>query len=159
MKKYFLTTIIFLMLPKIFFALYEEELLFIEIPTVSIATIKEMDIKETPAIVSVITEEEIRNSGARDLIDVLRLVPGFDVGVDMMNVVGIGFRGNWAQEGKVSLLLDDQEFSDILWANLAFGNHFPVDQIKKNRNNPWSWVCVIRRLCRIGCNKYYHKKC
>ena len=31
--------------------------------------------RESPGIVSLITDEEIKNSGARDLIDVLRLVP------------------------------------------------------------------------------------
>ena len=35
--------------------------------------------RETPGILSIITAEEIQNSGARDLTDVLRLVPGFDV--------------------------------------------------------------------------------
>ncbi|OGS20668.1 MAG: hypothetical protein A3J83_05075, partial [Elusimicrobia bacterium RIFOXYA2_FULL_40_6] len=105
-----------------------EELLFADI---TVASIKPMDIRETPGIVTVITEDEIRNSGARDLIDILRLVPGFEFGVDVFGVVGLGFRGNWAQEGKISLLWDGQEFADLLWSNLALGNHFPIDQIKQ----------------------------
>ena len=39
--------------------------------------------RETPGIVSIITEQEIKLSGARDLIDLLRLVPGFDFGYDV----------------------------------------------------------------------------
>src|SRR5437762_3210103 len=39
--------------------------------------------RESPGIVSLITQEEIRNSGARDLMDVLRLVPGIDFGMDV----------------------------------------------------------------------------
>ena len=33
--------------------------------------------RESPGIISVVTAEEIQNSGARDLIDVLRLVPRY----------------------------------------------------------------------------------
>lgn len=87
--------------------------------------------RESPGIVSLITEEEIRNSGARDLIDVLRLVPGIDFGVDVEGVVGIGTRGLWAHEGKVLLLIDGQEMNEPLFGIIAFGNHYPVDQIKK----------------------------
>jgi outer membrane cobalamin receptor len=87
--------------------------------------------RESPGIVTLITDEEIRNSGARDLIDVLRLVPGIDFGVDVEGVVGIGTRGLWAHEGKMLLLLDGQEMNDLLFATNQFGNHFAIDQIKK----------------------------
>lgn len=87
--------------------------------------------RESPGIVTLITDEEIRNSGARDLIDVLRLVPGIDFGMDVEGVVGIGTRGLWAHEGKILLLVDGQEMNDLLFATNQFGNHFPVDQIKK----------------------------
>lgn len=87
--------------------------------------------RESPGIVTLITQEEICNSGARDLIDVLRLVPGIDFGVDVEGVVGIGTRGLWAHEGKMLLLVDGQEMNDLLFATNQFGNHFAVDQIKK----------------------------
>lgn len=87
--------------------------------------------RESPGIVTLITDEEIRNSGARDLIDVLRLVPGIDFGVDVEGVVGIGTRGLWAHEGKMLLMIDGQEMNDLLFGITPFGNHFPVDQIKK----------------------------
>ncbi len=87
--------------------------------------------RESPGIVTLITQEEIRNSGARDLIDVLRLVPGIDFGMDVEGVVGIGTRGLWAHEGKMLVLLDGQEMNELLFGTNQFGNHFPVDQIKK----------------------------
>lgn len=87
--------------------------------------------RESPGIVTLITDEEIRNSGARDLIDVLRLVPGIDFAVDVEGTVGIGTRGLWAQEGKILLLIDGQEMNEPLFGINSFGNHFPVDQIKK----------------------------
>ncbi len=98
---------------------------------ISVASKKPLSTRESPNIVSLITEEEIRNSGARDLIDVLRLVPGMDFGVDVEGVVGLGMRGNWVHEGKVLLLLDGQEMNEIMFATTQFGNHFSVEQIKK----------------------------
>src|SRR5690242_2740067 len=45
--------------------------------------------RETPGILSVITSEEIQNSGAREFADILRLVPGFDIAQDIQFVQGI----------------------------------------------------------------------
>jgi outer membrane receptor for ferrienterochelin and colicin len=87
--------------------------------------------RETPGIVSIITEEEVRYSGARDLIDVLRLVPGFDFGYDVQGVIGVGLRGNWVHEGKILLLIDGQQMNELSYYNMPFGNHIPVDQIKR----------------------------
>jgi outer membrane cobalamin receptor len=98
---------------------------------ISVASKKPLNTRESPSILSLVTEEEIKASGARDLIDVLRLVPGIDFGVDVQGVVGIGMRGNWAHEGKVLLLLDGQEMNENMYATTQFGNHFPIDQIKK----------------------------
>lgn len=98
---------------------------------ISVASKKPLSARESPSIISIVTEEEIRNSGARDLIDVLRLVPGIDFGLDVEGVVGIGVRGNWAHEGKVLLLFDGQEMNEVMFATTQFGNHYPVDQIKR----------------------------
>ena len=50
-------------------------------------------LKDSPAVVTVISGEDIRTSGARDLIDILYMVPGYFVGQDVQNIVGAGFRG------------------------------------------------------------------
>ncbi len=98
---------------------------------ISVASKKPLNVRESPSIISLVTAEEIKASGARDLMDVLRLVPGMDFGVDVEGVVGLGMRGNWAHEGKILLLLDGQEMNEILFATTQFGNHFAIDQIKK----------------------------
>lgn len=98
---------------------------------IAVASKKPLSARESPSIVTLITEDEIKKSGARDLIDVLNLVPGIDFGMDVEGVVGIGTRGNWAHEGKILLLLDGQEMNESLFATTQFGNHFSVDQIKK----------------------------
>ena len=51
-----------------------------DIETVSIATGRPQSIQTAPSVASVITAEDIRNTGARDLVDILRLVPGFYIG-------------------------------------------------------------------------------
>jgi outer membrane cobalamin receptor len=97
----------------------------------TVSSSKAMTTRETPGIISLITAEEIENSGARDLIDVLRLVPGFDVAQDIGFVVGIGLRGSWSHEGKVLVMLDGQPFNDLLYQNVPLGNHFSVDAIQR----------------------------
>ncbi len=105
-----------------------DELLNIDVTMVSVKpTIQ----SEAPAVVSIITRDDIALSGARDLIDVLRMVPGFDFGVDIWNVVGVGFRGLWGHEGKILLTVDGLGFNEYMYGNVPYGNHFPVDLIEK----------------------------
>ncbi|MBC7922639.1 MAG: TonB-dependent receptor plug domain-containing protein [Ferruginibacter sp.] len=98
---------------------------------IGVASQKPQSTRKTPSIITLVTEEEIAASGARDLVDVLRLVPGFDFAGDIQNTLGLGVRGNWAAEGKVLVLLDGQEINDALYGNVSFGNHFDVGQIKR----------------------------
>lgn len=51
-----------------------------DVETVSIATGRPQPLQTAPAVASVITAEDIRNSGARNLAEILNLVPGFYVG-------------------------------------------------------------------------------
>lgn len=94
----------------------------------SFATTK---LRDSPAVVTVITAKEIRDLGARDLLDVLMLVPGFHPAVDINGVVGMGFRGFWAYEGKLLLLIDGHEMQDLLYGNVPMGNEFPVELIER----------------------------
>src|SRR4051812_43491554 len=50
--------------------------------------------RETPGILSIVTAEDIQKMGARDITDILRTVPGFDIGQDVQFVTGVSFRGN-----------------------------------------------------------------
>ena len=111
-----------------FYNLSIEELLNVEI---SVATKKALTLRESPGIVTLITQNEIRNSGAHDLMELLRTVPGLYFGVDVEGIVGIGVRGNWGHEGKVLMMFDGQEMNEQLFSTLQFGEHYPIDQIKK----------------------------
>jgi outer membrane receptor for ferrienterochelin and colicin len=105
-----------------------EELLNIN---VTIASGKQDLITDAPGVVSIITSEEIRYSGARDLIDVLRKVPGLDFGQDIENLIGPAVRGLWAQEGKVLLLIDGLEMHETIYSSLQFLQHYPIFNIKQ----------------------------
>ncbi len=98
---------------------------------VDVATRTSKSMRETPAVVTLVTRDEIAASGARTLADVLMTVPGFGFGVDVGQVVGVGFRGNWGHEGKVLLRIDGLELNETLYSTLQFGNHFPVDEIER----------------------------
>jgi outer membrane cobalamin receptor len=92
---------------------------------------KAMTTRETPGILSVVTAEDIQKMGARDITDILRTIPGFDIGQDVQFVTGVSFRGNWANEGKVLFLLDGQQINDLLYQTVPLLNNFPVDAIEK----------------------------
>ena len=98
---------------------------------ITVASARELTPRESPGIVSYITAEDIRATGARDLMDVLMLVPGFEFGVDVEGVVGLGVRGNWAHEGKVVLLINGMEMNETLYSTLQFGNHYNADDIER----------------------------
>jgi outer membrane receptor for ferrienterochelin and colicin len=109
----------------------ESELQKILNKNVAVSSKNGLTTRETPGIITLITSEEIQNSGARDLTDVLRLVPGFDVLQDLQFVMGIGLRGSWANEGKVLVMMDGQPFNELLYQTVAIGNRFPVDAIER----------------------------
>ncbi|MCU0436157.1 MAG: TonB-dependent receptor [Bacteroidia bacterium] len=87
--------------------------------------------RETPNVVTIITADEIRNSGARDLMDVLRLVPGIEFGVDVEGVVSVGIRGQWGAEGKVLVAVDGMEMNELMFGFFTFGNDFQISAIKR----------------------------
>ena len=87
--------------------------------------------RDTPAIVTVVTREEIQKSGARDMLDVLNYVAGFAFGVDILSGVTAGFRGMWGAEGKILTLIDGHEVHELSYLTTFFGNHFSVDWIDR----------------------------
>jgi len=98
---------------------------------VTVASMQPLQLQEAPGIITVISADEIARSGARDLMDVLALVPGFDFGMDVNGVVGLGVRGNWAHEGKVLLLIDGLPMQELNFSTLQFGNHYPLQGVER----------------------------
>lgn len=112
------------------FDLSLEELSKVEVKS-DIASIRAKPIREQPGIVSVITAAQIREIGARDLSDVLMLVPGFALDTDVQSMVGLTFRGLQGQEGKVLLIVDGIEVNESLYGSLPILNHIPAEAIQQ----------------------------
>jgi outer membrane receptor for ferrienterochelin and colicin len=109
----------------------ESELQKVLNQNLTVSSAKALTARETPGIISLITAEEIQNSGARDITDILRMVPGFDIAQDLQFVMGLGLRGSWATEGKVLIMMDGQPFNELLYQGVAVGNRFPVYAIER----------------------------
>lgn len=110
------------------FNLSLHELMNLEI---TVASKKALTPRQSPGIVSIITKEEIRKSGCRDLIDVLNMVPGFSMGLDVQGVTNAIIRGIWAHEGKFLLMMDGLELNELSYSTIQLGNHYNVDQIER----------------------------
>ncbi len=110
------------------FSMSLEDLLNVEI---SVASKKGLTQRESPGIVSVINEDEIVSSGALDLIDILRMIPGISFNSDVQGQVGISMRGNWGFEGKVLVMIDNLTLNENLYGTVLFGNHYDPSQIKR----------------------------
>jgi iron complex outermembrane receptor protein len=95
-----------------------EDLMDIEVTSVSK---KEQWLRQTAAAVYVITQEDIRRSGATTIPEVLRMVPGLEVARISGNkwaVTARGFNGRYSN--KLLVLVDnrpiyDPSFSGVLW--------------------------------------------
>jgi outer membrane receptor protein involved in Fe transport len=103
----------------------------LQIDEVSVASLKTTGVRQAPGIVSVLTHDDIEASGARDLVDLFEMLPGFFVGVDVQGNLGLGIRGNWGQEGKILLLIDGQEINETAYGTVSIGHHFPVQAIER----------------------------
>ena len=93
-----------------------EELSQIEITSVTKDTFPAF---KTPAAVTVLTSEQIRQSGARNIPDLLRLVPGVDVAQIDSNSWAIGVRGfQGALSKSVLVLIDGRSVYTPLFAGV-----------------------------------------
>ncbi|MFA6401528.1 MAG: TonB-dependent receptor [Salinivirgaceae bacterium] len=98
---------------------------------VEAASNESSNLKTSPAILTVLTEEEIKHSGASSLMELLKLIPGFDFSAEWDNIIGLGIRGNNATEGKYLILLDGMQLNETNFGTFSFQNHFLTDNIKK----------------------------
>ncbi len=98
---------------------------------VEVATRDARTVTEAPNVVLVITRDDILASGARDLLEVLQLVPGFTFHQDVSGVVGVAFRNLWGHEGKVLVMLDGQEVNELLYSTTTFGHHVLAHSIER----------------------------
>lgn len=87
--------------------------------------------RQAPSIVTIINRDEIETWGARDLSELLRLIPGFEFGIDVQSLVGLSFRGIWAHEGKVLLMIDGMPVNCFAYGNTNFVGSYPLAMVEK----------------------------
>jgi iron complex outermembrane receptor protein len=103
-----------------------EGLLFLEIPVVVAASRKEQPVTEAPAAVTVISAEDIRQSGARTIPDLLQFVSGVDVMTISARDQQVGIRGfNRPLNNKLLVLIDGRSVYSDVFGNV-FWSLFPV---------------------------------
>ena len=98
---------------------------------VEIASKKQQTLQEAPSIVSVVTRQEFEAYGARDLTDILRLVPGFEFGIDVLSSTGLLFRGVWTHEGKSLNMVNGLPQNDGPFGNTHMFGTFPAEMIER----------------------------
>ena len=103
-----------------------EEALYLKEETVSIASRYEQPISQAPSDVYVITDEDIRNSGATDIPTLLRQVPGMEV--MQMNAVdfNVSVRGNNGLATNKLLVLIDGRSIYLDQAGIVFWKLIPI---------------------------------
>lgn len=90
---------------------------------------KEQTVKDTPAAAFVITSEDIRRSGATSLPEILRMVPGMDVGKINAWNWGVSARGfNDLYANKLQVMIDGRSIYDPLVSGVYWGQQNPFLQ-------------------------------
>lgn len=106
-----------------------EELMTIEVQTVSSTSHYQQKVTEAPSSVTVVTSEDIRRYGYRTLADLLRCVRGFSTAFDR-NYTSLGVRG-FGRPGddnsRVLLLVDGHRLNDTIYDSAMLGTEFILD--------------------------------
>ena len=111
-------------------ALQIEDLMNVDVTS---ASKKEQKLSNVPAAIFVITKEDIHRSGATDVPDLLRMVPGLDVAQINPGVWAISARGfNGQYANKLLVLIDGRTvytptFSGVFWD----AQDVPLDSIER----------------------------
>jgi outer membrane receptor protein involved in Fe transport len=109
------------------YALSLEDLLKVKIST---ASLRPQEVREAPATVYVVTEEDIRAYGYRDLKDVLRNLPGIDYVWPGSHLFG-GQRGFASQWELTKLLINGREANAIVGDAIFIVNQYNLTGVKR----------------------------
>lgn len=111
----------------------EEELLFFSEDEMIISATKiKQDISKAPASMSVITQEEIRRSGARTLGDLLKYLPGIYIttsrnGTELIKIRGEQSRYNY----RTLLIIDGIPLRELHFGYTPINEMVPLENIKR----------------------------
>lgn len=106
----------------------DEDIFFSDLPIVASVSRLPQKLSEAPAAVTVIDRELIRASGARNLADLLRLVPGFQVTSPNQDAAIVAYHGMGNEEytPRVQVLIDGRSQYSPLFKSGVNWNLLPV---------------------------------
>jgi len=141
-KVFILTTMFILLFSLVVFAqqtdlteLDLDALIALEIDTVYTASKYEQKVTEAPSSISIVTADEIKKYGYRDLAEILQSIRGFhttnDRNYKYVAVRGFGLPSDY--NNRVLLLIDGVRHNETIFDSSAIGLEFPVnvDNIKR----------------------------
>ena len=106
-----------------------EELMKLEVATVSGASRYEQKVTQAPSLVSVITADEIKKYGHRTLADILQSLRSFFITYDRnyhyAGVRGFGRPGDY--NSRILLLVDGHRVNENIYGYAPVGTEFPLD--------------------------------
>lgn len=92
--------------------LAEELALFAAEDSVTLATLKSQSVAQAPAIISVVSDHQMRAMGARTLVDVLKKIPGLETSRDVQGFWRLAVRGI-RSDPEVLLLYDGHRLANL----------------------------------------------
>ncbi len=112
---------------------YEQEMLGLFYGETELATRTELPLSQVPGLVTVIENGEMRRRGARDLTDVLRMVPGIEVVFEFNSypvVIMRGYRSNSSE--KVMFMINGHSVnSEWVGGATMFFADLPIEYIER----------------------------
>ncbi|MEJ1336611.1 MAG: TonB-dependent receptor plug domain-containing protein, partial [Candidatus Sedimenticola sp. (ex Thyasira tokunagai)] len=112
---------------------FSESLFFGELPVVLSATRLSQPLKDTPASITVIDREMIEASGAVQLVDLLRLVPGFQVAYYTGTKYSATYHGHADQYSRdMQVLINGRSIYDPAFGGVTWGDQeLEIDDIDR----------------------------
>jgi len=112
----------------------KELLMFFEEQDLVTATKRHTTLRKAPAIATIITADEIRNMGARNLLDVLKMVPGLGVSINEIGLGMIEVRGvrSFVSE-KILVMIDGHSLNKNITGSAFFtiSEMLPMENIRQ----------------------------
>ena len=109
-------------------------LMFFEEKDLVTATKRVVSLRKAPAIATIITADEIRNMGARNLLDVLKMVPGFGISINELGSLMVEVRGiRTAISEKILVMIDGHSLNRNINGSALYrvANTLPMENVKQ----------------------------
>jgi outer membrane receptor for ferrienterochelin and colicin len=106
------------------------ELLDLKI-TIASGEENELNQRESPGIITVLTRQEIDALGVTNLFEVLRYVAGYQFGVDESGLESFLVRGNYGGAGQLLIQYNGVPINEISFGSTVYAGHFSIDHIER----------------------------